>query len=195
LTFDVVGNAMTASFSGTAVSSSDAVLVAAGTAGMLSVDAGTSYDNFQASVPDLQVLQGTPQSGVGMAPLTAAQLAPVVAAAEQDWQAAGLSAGQLTRLQGLQFVVTTLPVGHLGEYLPGTIYLDATADGYGWFLNPTTSPAASQVDLLTVVMHEMGHALGLPDITTPDSTDLMAQALAVGMRRFPSVADVDAAFA
>jgi hypothetical protein len=162
---------------------------------MLSVDAGTSYDNFQASVPDLQVLQGTPQPGVGVAALTAAQLAPVVAAAEQDWQAAGLSAEQMARLQGLQFVVTTLPVGHLGEYLPGTIYLDATADGYGWFMNPMASPGATQVDLLTVVMHEMGHALGLPDITTPDSTDLMAQALAVGMRRLPSLADVDAAFA
>jgi hypothetical protein len=98
-------------------------------------------------------------------------------------------------LQGLRFVVTTLSTGILGEYVPGAIYLDATADGYGWFLNPTASPAASQVDLLTVVMHEMGHALGLPDITTPGSTDLMTQALATGLRRSPSLADVDAAFA
>jgi hypothetical protein len=92
-------------------------------------------------------------------------------------------------------VVTTLSPGILGEYAPGTIYLDATADGYGWFMDATASPAANQVDLLTVVMHEMGHALGLPDITTPDSTDLMAQALAAGLRRLPSMADVDAAFA
>jgi hypothetical protein len=87
-----------------------------------------------------------------------------------------------------------LSSGILGEYVPGTIYLDATADGYGWFMDPTASPPATQVDLLTVVMHEMGHALGLPDITAPGSTDLMAQALAVGLRRLPSMADVDAAF-
>jgi hypothetical protein len=41
-------------------------------------------------------------------------------------------------------------------------------------------------------MHEMGHALGLPDEV--GGTDLMAQALAVGLRRTPTMADVDAAF-
>ena len=81
------------------------------------------------------------------------------------------------------------------------IYLDAIADGWGWFVDPTPgqdeeyaakagalaalpgSGAAGHVDSLTVVMHEMGHALGLPDITVPGSTDLMAEALVMGLRR------------
>ena len=126
---------------------------------------------------------------------------------------AGLTAAQAAQLQGLQFLVTGLTPGMLGEYVPGVIYLDPTADGWGWFVDPTPgqdeeyapgagalaalpgSGAAGHVDLLTVVMHEMGHALGLPDITAPGYTDLMAEALATGMRRLPSLADIDAAFA
>ena len=189
----------------------------AGGVGLLSVDAGTTYGNFIAglpgSVPQAQELAGSPASGLGVNSLTAAELAPIVTAAEARWEAAGLSAAQTAQLQGLQFVVTSLAPGMLGEYVPGVIYLDPTADGWGWFVDPTPgqdeeyaskagalaalpgSGAAGHVDLLTVVMHEMGHALGLPDITAPGSTDLMAEALATGLRRLPSLADIDAAFA
>jgi hypothetical protein len=140
-----------------------------------------------------QLLAGAP--GAGTASLSLEQLQAVAAEALGNWQAAGLSASQLALLQGAQFEVTNLPSGWLGESLGNVVLIDATADGYGWFMDPTASPSANQVDLLTVVMHEMGHALGLPDITTPGSTDLMAQALAAGIRRLPSLADVDAAFA
>ena len=188
-----------------------------GGVGLLSVDAGTTYGNFIAglpgSVPQAQELAGSPASGLSVNSLTAAELAPIVTAAEARWEAAGLSAAEESQLQGLQFVVTSLAPGTLGDYVPGTIYLDATADGWGWFVDPTPgqneeyssagnqlqalpgSGAAGHVDLLTVVMHEMGHALGLPDITVPDSTDLMAEALATGLRRLPSLADIDAVFA
>jgi hypothetical protein len=195
LTFDVIGTDLTATFGGTTVNATNGVLTNPGSVGLLNVFTPTSFTNFSASPPPPQVLDGTPLTGTGVASLTTDELAPIVAAAEQDWQSAGLSAGQLARLQGLQFVVTTLSPGILGEYVPGTIYLDTTADGYGWFMDPKASPAATQVDLLTVVMHEMGHAFGLPDITASGSPDLMAQALALGIRRLPSMADVDAAFA
>ena len=42
------------------------------------------------------------------------------------------------------------------------------------------SPAAGHVDLLTVVMHEMGHALGH---THDELTDVMASTLPLGTRR------------
>jgi hypothetical protein len=48
------------------------------------------------------------------------------------------------------------------------------------------SPAYGRMDLLTVVMHELGHVLGLPDLPAPESThDLMAQRLSPGERRLP----------
>ena len=189
----------------------------AGGVGLLSVDAGTTYGNFIAGlpgwVPQAQELAETPKSPLGVSSLTAEELAPIVTAAEARWESAGLSAPEVSQLQGLQFVITSLSPGLLGEYVPGVIYLDAIADGWGWFVDPTPgqdeeyaakagalaalpgSGAAGHVDLLTVVMHEMGHALGLPDITAPGSTDLMAEALATGLRRLPSMADIDAAFA
>ena len=188
-----------------------------GGVGLLSVDAGTTYGNFIAglpgSVPQAQELAGTPKSPLGVSSLTAAELAPIVTAAEARWETAGLTAAQTARLQGLQFLVTGLTPGMLGEYVPGVIYLDPTADGWGWFVDSTpgkdekygskagalaalpSSGAASHVDLLTVVMHEMGHALGLPDWTTGSSNDLMAESLAAGVRRLPSVAGIDAVYA
>ncbi|HPM85387.1 MAG TPA: matrixin family metalloprotease, partial [Candidatus Anammoximicrobium sp.] len=47
----------------------------------------------------------------------------------------------------------------------------------------------SQMDLLTAVMHEMGHALGLADLDGDDA--LMAGVLQPGTRRLPTLADVD----
>src|SRR5262249_57304648 len=86
------------------------------------------------------------------------------------------------------------------------VTLDATAAGYGWFVDPTPaddtefdgvvasqelqarpgSPAFARMDLLTVVEHELGHVLGLGDLdpqTVPH--DLLTETLAPGVRRFP----------
>jgi hypothetical protein len=49
------------------------------------------------------------------------------------------------------------------------------------------------MDLLTAVMHELGHALGLVDLDGPD--DLMAGVLRPGSRYLPTAADVDRALA
>jgi hypothetical protein len=43
------------------------------------------------------------------------------------------------------------------------------------------------LDLLSVVLHEMGHMLGLED----NEGGLMAEVLQPGTRRLPTVADVD----
>ena len=76
--------------------------------------------------------------------------------------------------------------------LPGVVQLDATAAGFGWFVDPTPAndsefagrkPPPAGMDLLTVVMHELGHELGLPDLdpaTHPG--DVMAEGLAPGVR-------------
>jgi hypothetical protein len=88
--------------------------------------------------------------------------------------------------------------------LGGTIWLDTDAAGYGWFLDGTPeddaeftialregerraengSSAAGRMDLLTVVMHELGHVLGLADLRSAGSRgDLMYETLPTGVRR------------
>ena len=57
------------------------------------------------------------------------------------WAAAGLSAAQVARLQSVQFVVTpdlstTVP-SEVGEAFVGVVKLDATAAGFGWFVDAT----------------------------------------------------------
>src|SRR5262249_41746688 len=77
----------------------------------------------------------------------------------------------------------------------GAIWIDQTAAGYGWFIDPTPaadsaspavpgSPAYGKIDLLTVVEHELGHELGFDD-TAGDG--LMSIFLGTGVRRTPAV--------
>src|SRR5581483_9838743 len=47
------------------------------------------------------------------------------------------------------------------------------------------SPAAGRMDLLTVVMHELGHVIGLDSRFGGDPADLMAAYLGAGDRRLP----------
>ena len=52
------------------------------------------------------------------------------------------------------------------------------------------SPAADEVDLVTVLEHELGHVLGLPD--NAEDGDLMDITIGLGVRRMPSSADLAA---
>jgi hypothetical protein len=58
---------------------------------------------------------------------------------------------------------------------------------------PPNSAAAGREDLLTTVLHEMGHLAGRPDIDSQGHPfDLMADTLPVGLRH---TADLDRVFA
>jgi hypothetical protein len=127
--------------------------------------------------------------------LTSADLQPIVTEAIRRWAAAGLSYAQVARLRATQFVVTDLSTttpGEVGLARDGVVELDATADGYGWFVGPTPAndsefsghqPPPAGMDLLTVVMHELGHELGLLDLNTAAHPgDVMAEDLAPGVR-------------
>jgi hypothetical protein len=157
------------------------------------------------------VVNGNPAT-----PLTQEALAPIVAEAIRRWSAAGLTAQQVASLQAVTFQVADLSAqGVLGLDSAGVVMLDATAAGHGWFVDPTPgddsefglagpggslqaapgSAAAGQMDLLTVVEHELGHELGLgefSDATQPG--DVMDGTLGVGVRRMPTAADVDVVF-
>jgi hypothetical protein len=137
--------------------------------------------------------------------LTQAELAPIVTEATDLWMGTGLDAQQVQALQNLNVQVGKLQSGLLGYRVGENLTLSPTADGYGWFVDPTPadnsefsvptangleapsgSPAAGRMDLLTAVVHEEGHALGLPDLNPslyPD--DVMTGTLSPGIRRLP----------
>jgi hypothetical protein len=89
------------------------------------------------------------------------------------------------------------------------ITLDTDAVGHNWYIDytpflndeylPTSNPlewiakpgseAEGKMDLLTVLLHEYGHAIGLDH--SADSHDLMATKLLPGIRRLPSAEDLN----
>lgn len=146
--------------------------------------------------------------------LSQANLDATVNAALTRWEAAGLTGEQVAWLRALRFEITTLGDLHLGEAAGDVIRVDSSAFGNGWFVgsgstgdaqfrekvSPTrlyTDPAdapAGRIDLLTAVMHEMGHALGLEDTYSEADRDaLMYGFLTKGERRLPSMRDALAA--
>ncbi|QDU23876.1 pre-peptidase C-terminal domain-containing protein [Urbifossiella limnaea] len=140
----------------------------------------------------------------GTAPtLTAAELAPIVVEATRRLVAAGADPGRLAAVT--VSILDLNAAGRLGEHVPGSVHIDDDAGGAGWFVDPTPADdaefgssvafglgatdgaAARGVDLLTVVMHELSHELGLADLDpTANPADLMAEALDVGVRRLPA---------
>jgi hypothetical protein len=118
------------------------------------------------------------------APLRQAQLDVLVEQAITRWEATGLTAEQLAALRAIRFEVHDLPGWYLGEAAGNLIRIDADAGGNGWHIGPEA--AGDRVDLLTAVLHEIGHALGLADCYAEDARhDVMYGFLRKGERRLP----------
>ncbi|MGP1665088.1 MAG: Ig-like domain-containing protein, partial [Rhodanobacter sp.] len=104
--------------------------------------------------------------------------------------------------------VSDLANGAVGSTQGNTITLDDNAAGYNWFIDPTPadnseflptsnpnewiakadSDAAGKMDMLSVLLHEYGHALGIEH--SADSGDYMATTLQPGVRRLPSTEEL-----
>ncbi|WP_205678900.1 CARDB domain-containing protein [Aquisphaera insulae] len=153
---------------------------------------------------------GEPPSAALGELLTPEVLLPVAAEALARWL--GASPG-LANLRGdIHFVVSELPRGVLGlAHATATagnlvIEVDDNAAGFGWFIDPTPgnnsefestgapgelraatgSPAYGQIDLLTVLSHELGHVLGLKDLDAEQHPhEVMTESLRSGERRLP----------
>jgi len=120
-----------------------------------------------------------------------------------------VSSDVLARLGLAQVQVTHFGTGQLGltNADKGQILIDDDAAGYGWFVDATPlvseefdstghalagGPAEERMDLLTVLLHEMGHLTGHGDLSPELFPDhLMSETLPTGVRR----AVVDKVFA
>ncbi|MEQ8784963.1 MAG: hypothetical protein RIC55_01635, partial [Pirellulaceae bacterium] len=150
-----------------------------------------------------------------MALLTEADLAPVVAEAIARWTSVDADAAE--KLANVEVRVDDLSGGYLGlaSSSSSVIRIDADAAGHGWFVDATpwddvefdaagaalTADATGRFDLLTVVMHELGHLLGLEDHDAEHvhGDALMSETLPLSTRRAHAAAPlteaaVDAAF-
>jgi hypothetical protein len=137
------------------------------------------------------------------------ELSSIVTAAIARFEQAGLSNQGIEHLNDVVFRVVDLSGRKLGLSQGNTILIDVNAAGQGWFIDATPDAdeefaasgnaialqAQGRVDLLTVVLHELGHRLGLPDLyAQTDSNELMAGLLAPGQRRLPGDSLLDNVF-
>jgi len=134
--------------------------------------------------------------------LAVSQHEPIVAEAQRRWEVAGVNTAALS---GLNVQVRNLGGTTLGLASGNTIVLDDNAAGWGWFVDSTPISSSeflrrgnqgeqNRMDLLTVVMHELGHLLQQDH----DADGVMAATLVAGVRNTSLVNEdsqvVDAVF-
>jgi len=163
-------------------------------------------DSAYAPPPALQVEAASAPAGTVM-PITSEQLAREVAAAKQIWTAA-LGAGdvRLAALATVNVELGNLGNGVLGQTAANTIVIDAAAAGWGWFVDTSPfdnsefttrlsdvalaatpgSAAYGRMDLLSTLLHEMSHVMGM-DHTAPDAPlSVTTEELSAGVRVLPA---------
>lgn len=140
------------------------------------------------------------------AALTQNQLDSLVISARARWEATGLSNEQKIRLHNLRFEIIDFNTLHLGQASGDLIQISSRPAGNEWFIDETPADdtefssestvtrraaveggaALGRVDLLTTVLHEMGHSLGLCDTySSSDRDSVMYGFLGKGERRLP----------
>jgi hypothetical protein len=129
------------------------------------------------------------------------QVDALLKAALKRFETSGVSTQDLEKLRKVTISVSDMPVLFLGSSENEDILIDLNAAGFGWFIDETPDDdsefdtynksvsikAAGRMDLLTVIMHELGHHIGLrDDVPDGNNSDLMEGSLETGERRLPT---------
>jgi VCBS repeat-containing protein len=128
----------------------------------------------------------------------------LIAAAIERWDDAGATAEQIAAMSAVSIVVSDMSGPLIGSATPGRIELDSDGAGHGWFIDATPGedseyqgsgtrlsavaggPAEGSIDALTVIMHELGHQVGLgDDHDAASGSGLMYGYVELGERRLP----------
>ena len=109
-------------------------------------------------------------------------------------------------MPGLKFLISDLEGDALALTVGDTVIIDVDAASHGWFVDDTpyqdsefipqgndeeltaneASDAYGDMDLLTVVMHELGHVFGHQDMDAENTdTEIMSETLDEGARYLP----------
>jgi hypothetical protein len=154
----------------------------------------------------IRVARGENPVKANLTKLTQAEVLALLPAAIERWRETGISVDDLMRLQAVTFEVTDLPEGQLASATSTSVKIDETAAEYGWYsdLSPMEdsefevpvpnremqaiefSPAFGRMDLLTVVMRELGvtYRQGKKKLPT-QLQPLMENTLSPAVRRLP----------
>jgi len=159
--------------------------------------AGSIYSGSQSNAllaryqGDAPLLAAAAGSGAAKSSLlTSTSLASATAAASSRWAALG---GDSAQMAAVQLRIADLPGLLLGTASGNVITLDRDAAGWGWFVDltplndsefalPGNQGEQNRIDLLSVVMHELGHVLGHDH----ETDGVMAESLSAGVRRTSS---------
>jgi hypothetical protein len=118
-------------------------------------------------------------------------------------ESANLTSEQTAILAAISPVVVDLPGAVLADVSGGQVYIDQDAAGHGWYIESTPTAtetfepgstegelialpntlASDRIDLLTVLLHEIGHVLG--EEHNDERGALLNAELASGTRRLP----------
>jgi hypothetical protein len=160
--------------------------------GIPGIDIAESASGLPAVAPLLaaEYAAGSPVIAANPTEITTAALATAVEIATIAFLNSDLSSMQRSTLQNMSVSIGNLDLGVLGLADGAVITIDDDGAGAGWSRS-LTEVASNQYDLLTVVGHEIGHALGFDDSDmVSDFQDLMNEQLTVGVRH-NSLGDID----
>lgn len=172
---------------------------------------GTYSDSPNEDV--LRVAIGENPNQENPAKLTQSDLSTLMPAAIERWRETGISFEDLTRLQAVTFEITDLPENQLASATATSVKIDETAAGYGWFSDVTpmedsefqvpvpskelqtteSSPAFARMDLLTVIMRELGTVYVEGKRLSPQLRPLMEGTLSPAVRRLPNARNIQLA--